>query len=107
MKNPPVSATKEKNKKKLAYILLFLILALGLFLRTYHIDTAPPGIYPDEAVNGQDAIRALETGEFQWFYPANQGREGLFMNLIAFCFKFFGISILTLKLPAIIFGTLT
>ncbi|MFA7209762.1 MAG: glycosyltransferase family 39 protein [Parcubacteria group bacterium] len=106
MKNPSASATEEKNKKIPVYILLSLIVALGLFLRAYHIDTVPPGIYPDEAVNGQDAIRALETGEFQWFYPANQGREGLFMNLVALCFKFFGISILTLKLPAIIFGTL-
>ena len=112
MKNLSTPATDKKNlgrknKKILTYILLALIVALGLFLRAYHIDTAPPGIYPDEAVNGQDAIRALETGEFQWFYPANQGREGLFMNLVALCFKFFGISILTLKLPAIFFGTLT
>jgi len=106
---PTQDTTKPNQKRKQfwSYALLFLITALGLFLRTYHIETAPPGIYPDEAVNGQDAIRALETGSFQWFYTANQGREGLFMNLIAFCFKFFGISILTLKLPAIIFGTLT
>ncbi|NCO98383.1 hypothetical protein GW864_04430 [bacterium] len=96
-----------KQKKIRIYILLFLIVALGLFLRAYHIETAPPGIYPDEAVNGQDAVQAIETGNYQWFYPANQGREGLFMNLIALCFKLFGISILTLKLPTIIFGTLT
>ncbi|MFA5994246.1 MAG: glycosyltransferase family 39 protein [Parcubacteria group bacterium] len=96
-----------KNKKIISYSLLFIIITLGFFLRFYNIDNIPPGIYPDEAVNGQDAIQANETGDYQWFYPANQGREGLFMNLIAFCFKFFGISILTLKLPAIVFGTLT
>lgn len=96
-----------KNKKIATYFLLFLIVALGLFLRIYNIDNVPPGVYPDEAVNGEDALRALETGQFQWFYPANQGREGLFMNLIALCFKLFGASVLTLKLPAIIFGTLT
>lgn len=88
------------------YILLFFILVLGLFLRIYNIENAPPGVYPDEAVNGIDAISALN-GNWQWFYPANNGREGLFMNLIALCFKFFGISVLTLKLPSIIFGTLT
>lgn len=96
-----------KNKKIAVYILLFAIVLLGLFLRTWRIDQTPPGVYPDEAVNGEDALRALETGQFQWFYPANQGREGLFMNLVALCFKFFGVSVLTLKLPAIIFGTLT
>lgn len=104
-KNQSVVPTKQKKIR--IYILLFLIVALGLFLRTYHIETAPPGIYPDEAVNGQDAVQAIATGDYQWFYPANNGREGLFMNLIALCFKFFGISILTLKLPSIIFGTLT
>lgn len=86
-------------------ILLTLIIALGLFLRIYNINNTPPGVYPDEAVNGIDAINAMN-GDWQWFYPANQGREGLFMNLIAICFKLFGISVLTLKLPSIIFGTL-
>jgi 4-amino-4-deoxy-L-arabinose transferase-like glycosyltransferase len=95
------------NKKISVSILLFLIIFLGFFLRVYNIDNTPPGIYPDEAVNGQDAIRANNTLNYQWFYPANQGREGFFMNLIALCFKLFGVSILTLKLPAIIFGTLT
>lgn len=97
----------EKNKKIAVYFLLFLIVAFGFFLRIYHINTAPPGIYPDEAVNGSDALQANDSGNYQWFYPANQGREGLFMNLIAFLFKFFGVSILNLKLPSIIFGTLT
>lgn len=88
------------------YFLLFLVIAFGFFLRFSNIESAPPGVYPDEAVNGIDAINALG-GNWQWFYEANNGREGLFMNLIALCFKFFGISVLTLKLPSIIFGTLT
>jgi 4-amino-4-deoxy-L-arabinose transferase-like glycosyltransferase len=83
------------------------IIALGIFLRVYNINNTPPGVYPDEAVNGLDALTANNTGQYQWFYPANNGREGLFMNLIAFCFRLFGVSVLTLKLPAIIFGILT
>ena len=93
--------------KRKTYILLFLILALGFFLRVINIDNAPPGVYPDEAVNGMDALNAIETGQWQWFYEANNGREGLFMNLIAIMFKYFGVSVLTLKFPAIFFGTLT
>lgn len=88
------------------YVLIFLIIFLGLFLRIYNIQNTPPGVYPDEAVNGLDALSAIHNGNWQWFYPANNGREGLFMNLIALCFKFFGVSVLTLKLPSIIFGTL-
>lgn len=96
----------KKGKLKI-YLLVFLIVAFGFFLRIYNIDNAPPGIYPDEAVNGEDALRALETGNYEWFYPANNGREGFFMNLMAACFYIFGVSILTLKLPSIIFSALT
>jgi len=96
------------NNKNLKIIgLLLLIIAIGFFLRFYNIDNAPPGVYPGEAVNGEDAVRSINTGDYQWFYPANNGREGLMMNLIAFCFQLFGISVLTLRLPSIIFGTLT
>ncbi len=95
------------QKKSILPFLIIFIIAVGFFVRIYNIDETPPGIYPDEAVNGIDALTALDTGHFQWFYTANNGREGLFMNLIAFCFKIFGISALTLRLPAIIFGTLT
>lgn len=77
-------------------------------MRIYNIETAPPGVYPDEAVNGIDAMSVIESGgNFSWFYPANNGREGLFMNLIALCFYVGGISVLTLKFPSIFFGTLT
>jgi len=92
--------------KKTDVVLLVLIVALGFFVRFVNINHTPPGVYPDEAVNGMDAINAMH-GQWQWFYTANNGREGMFMNLIAICFKIFGISILGLKLPGIIFGTLT
>ncbi len=92
--------------KTKSYLLLAAIIILGIFLRVYHIESAPPGVYPDEAVNGIDAAEAASTGHFQWFYPANNGREGLFINIMAVGFKLFGISDLTLKLPSIIFGSL-
>ena len=93
--------------KRKTYILLFLILALGLFLRVWNINNTPPGVYPDEAVNGIDAMNALHYGSWQWFYESNNGREGLMMNLIAISFHFLGVTIFALKLPNIIFGTLT
>lgn len=97
----------DKHKKTLVYLLLFLIVALGFFLRFVNIDHTPPGVYPDEAVNGMDALAANNTGHYQWFYTANNGREGLFMNLVAMSFKLFGITVMALKLPAILSGTLT
>lgn len=83
------------------------IFAIAILARTYHITSLPPGVYPDEAVNGTDAINAIETGHFQLFYPNNYGREGLFINLIALGFKIFGVNVITLKMWAVFFGILT
>lgn len=96
------------DKKKIGvYVLLFAIVALGFFLRFVNIENTPPGVYPDEAVNGIDAVNAINSGHYEMFYTANNGREGLFMNLVALCFKLFGISVMSLILPAILCGTLT
>jgi 4-amino-4-deoxy-L-arabinose transferase-like glycosyltransferase len=59
-------------------------LLLGALLRLAAIRHTPPGLWLDEAFNGTDALRALATGRFEVFYPANNGREGLFINLQAF-----------------------
>ncbi len=94
----------QKNKYK---ILLLLVLLLAVFLRTYNISSTPPGIYPDEALNANNAIKALSSGDFKIFYTDNNGREGLFINLIALSFYFFGIGLWQLKLPGIIIGVIT
>lgn len=88
-------------------IALVVILLLALCVRSYHIGSLPSGLYPDETVNGIDAIHANETGKYLLFYPNNNGREGLFINLQALALKTFGYSATALKLWSIIFGTLT
>ena len=84
------------------YFALAFILFLGFFLRTYSLQETvvqtddgelitysqvPPGVYPDEAKNANDAIETLQTGEYKIFYPENNGREGLWIWLIALSFK--------------------
>lgn len=96
-----------KNKQNWVLIILAGLILLGFFLRFYHIDLAPSGIYPDEAVNAQDALVALQNNDFKWFYPDNDGREALFINLVAASIAIFGVSAFSLKLPAILLGTLT
>ena len=101
-----------RDKSFLQHKFFYLTLAAVIFLiailaRTHHLTTLPPGVYPDEAVNGTDAINAIETGHFKLFYPNNYGREGLFMNLIALGFMIFGVSVITLKMWAVFFGVLT
>lgn len=93
-------------RRLLSITLLFAILSLALFVRVYQIDSIPGGLYPDEAVNGIDALRAIETGEYKIFYPNNYGREGLFINLQALAIKYFGNTVPVLKFWSAIFGTL-
>ncbi|MEP7162521.1 MAG: glycosyltransferase family 39 protein [Candidatus Moraniibacteriota bacterium] len=84
-----------------------LILALAFFVRAYHIESIPGGLYPDEATNGIDGLQANESGEYKLFYENNYGREGLFITLQALAVRFFGNTVPVLKAWSIIFGTLT
>lgn len=87
-------------------VVIVLLLALSFFVRFWHINTLPAGLWIDEAVNAADALTANESGEYQWFYTNNYGREGLFINLQAFSLALFGNSVAALKLWSAIFGVL-
>jgi len=94
------------NSKTIKFI-LFFILILSVFFRFWQIESFPPGLYPDEAMNANDALESLQNNDFKLFYPYNNGREGLFMWFISASFYFFGVSLWSLKLPSAIIGTLT
>ncbi len=74
------------------WLLVLLIMTVAVFFRLYKIDSVPPGLYPDEAINGNQAIEALETGNLKVFYPENNGREGLLIGLEALALKIAGRS---------------
>lgn len=88
------------------WILLVSVTLLGAFLRLYALDRVPLGLYPDEAMNGTDALEAAETGNYELFYPDNFGREGLYINLQAIAIKLLGPTIPALRLPSALFGAL-
>lgn len=94
-------------KKYWSLILLLIILGLAGFVRLWQLEQIPPSVYFDEAVNGMDAIELVEGGQFKPFYPANGGREGLFINLIGLSFKLGGISVFSLRVISAIAGILT
>src|SRR5260221_9689295 len=88
--------------------LVFSVLIIASFLRLYHITSLPPGLYPDEAMDGTNAQEALRTGQFKVYYPENNGREGLFMNVQAVFLKVIGKNEpWVLRLPSALFGILT
>ena len=93
--------------KKIVLGLLFAILIAAFALRVTNIENIPSSIFPDEAQNGIDAQEANTTGNYKLFYESNNGREGLFINIQALSIKYLGSNTFALKLPSIIFGTLT
>lgn len=80
-------------------ILFTAILLLGLFFRTYHLETIPPGLPADQGSLGLSALRILHDG-WRPFYEAYRllVPEPLTPYLIAAWFQWVGPSLLTLKL---------
>lgn len=99
--------------KFLKIVGLTAILILAAFLRSFRLTQLPPGLYPDEAMNGNNALEALTTGQFKIFYPENNGREGLFINIQAIFLKFLlpltnGVpESWMLRVPSVLFGITT
>jgi len=94
-------------QKKKTCLFLFLILIVGFFFRFWRLESLPPGVYPDEAINGNDALKTLQIGDFKFFYPENNGREGVFIWLLATSFYLFGPSVWSLKFIPALTGLLT
>jgi 4-amino-4-deoxy-L-arabinose transferase-like glycosyltransferase len=95
--------------KKTRIGLLIGILIIAIFLRFYHLTTTPPGLYPDEAMDGNNAAEVAATGHYQVFYPEDNGREGLYVNIIAVMLKYFNAphEPWVIRLPAAVAGVLT
>ncbi|MCD6289496.1 MAG: glycosyltransferase family 39 protein, partial [Anaerolineae bacterium] len=85
---------------------LFLLLLVAAAFRLWQIGTIPPGLFGDEAADGLDALDVL-AGRGQVFFPANYGREGLHMFLVAFSFLLLGVNELALRFPSIVAGLVT
>ena len=96
-------------KKLLAsnYFLLAIIIIITAFLRLYNITSLPPGFYPDEAIYANNGVEAWETRDIRVFYLENNGREGLWPNIIGFFIINFGHEPWVSRSVAAIFGILT
>ena len=97
-------ALNFKNKKIVLVLAIFLIiLSIGIFFRFWQLNSIPPGLYPDEAINANQAA----SSPLKIFYPENNGREGLFIWLIHFFFFIFGTSVWTLRFTSAFIGITT
>lgn len=92
--------------KSFFYIFLFII-AVASFFRLYGIAEFPPGFYSDEAIYANNGMEAWENHDWKVFYTENNGREGLWPNIIGFFIVNFGNEPWVPRSVAAIFGILT
>jgi 4-amino-4-deoxy-L-arabinose transferase-like glycosyltransferase len=93
----------EKNR----WLIVFLIMVVAFVFRFQNIASTPPGLYPDEAMDGNNALYANATGHYQVFYTDNNGREGLFMDIQAISLAIFGNQPWALRIVSALFGLFT
>jgi 4-amino-4-deoxy-L-arabinose transferase-like glycosyltransferase len=82
------------------------VTALAAALRIFALGEIPPGLYHDEAFNGLDALEVI-AGQRPVYFAANNGREPLFIYLIAATVGLLGRTPGALRLAAALCGTLT
>lgn len=95
------------KKISIKFILLVLILLAAGFFRFWRIAEMPPGLYPDEAMNGNNVLESLHNFDWKVFYPENNGREGLFINIQSVSVAIFGNEPWALRLVSAFFGFFT
>jgi 4-amino-4-deoxy-L-arabinose transferase-like glycosyltransferase len=100
---------KILTKKRLIVesVAVVSIVAAGAYVRFVGLTCLPPGLYPDEAMNISDGLTVAEAGEWKLFFENNNGREGLYINILGYLLHWFGPNLWVVRfLPALI-GTLT
>ena len=107
---------KSKYIKQKFYINIILILIIGIaiFLRIYSLGKVPSSPDWDEVALGYNAYSILETGrdEYGKFIPVvlrsfDDYKPALYAYLIIPFIKIFGLSVVAVRMPAIIFGVIT
>ncbi len=94
------------SRSHLGWWLALALVLVGAWVRLHALPTLPPGLYADEAYYGLDALSVLR-GEWQVYFPANNGREPLFIYQLAASVAVFGPSAWAVRLVAAFNGVVT
>lgn len=99
--------------KKITRVLLFLIIVLAFSLRVYKLGEVPPSISWDEAAVGYNAWTIANFGRDEYgktlplyFQSFADDKHPIHIYITAFFVKLFGLSEVTTRLPAAVFGVL-
>lgn len=95
-------------------LILFFILSIGVFLRTYLYPSIPPGINQDEAAAAYEAYSILHTGKDQWgnVFPVHfpgwgAGQSVLYGYLTIPAIMLFDLTVWSSRSTGLILGILT
>ena len=92
----------------LSYVLILVfILLLAAFLRLYHLDTLPYGVWYDEADNGLQVRRMIQDPSWRPVYVPSTNLPAHFLYLVLFSFRLLGETSLALRAVAVVLGLLT
>jgi len=107
-RHPPSAISILHSPFSIHYALFVMVavLLVAATLRWAACGQVPPGLYHDEAYNGLDALEVLR-GRLSLYFPANNGREPLFIYLVTLAVGLLGRSPFALRLPASFVGLLT
>src|SRR3989344_2715804 len=94
--------------------LILIIVLIGFFVRFYKITSSPEGLYIDETSIGYNAYSIITTGRDEhgkfmplFFEAFGEYKLPLYIYSVAIVQLFIGPIDLSVRLPALIFGTLT
>lgn len=84
-----------------------LALLLAAALRFSELSPMRAMLHHDEAAYGVDALSLLQNPRFQVYFPANNGREGVWIWLLTPLLSVFGGAALPMRITAALIGVLT
>ncbi len=100
--------------KKYRIILLIIMFIMALFLYTYKLDLVPIGLNVDEAGMAYDAYSMAHYGVDRFLYKNpvyfinyGDGQNALYTYITSLLLRVFDYKLLTIRIPAVIFGLLT
>ena len=91
---------------RLEFFVLISVILIAAILRLAGLGRIPPGLYRDEAFYGLDAVNVLR-GQHAIYFPANNGREPMFIYLLAASIGALGRTPFAVRLPAALISLLT
>jgi hypothetical protein len=104
--DPRRPSARDSTRSGSGWLLLPIMLVASA-ARLFALGRIPNGIWHDEALNGLEGIASSLAGLFPVFYPANFGREGLYINLVGLSERALGVNPFALRLPAALAGIAT